>query len=294
MKVINHRLVRDDGTPVPFKASPNIGDQLRARWLVMHYTGGRSVETSIAWLLNPLSRASAHVIVGRYGDITQLVPFNRVAWHAGISSWQNVHGINQHSIAIELDNAGRLEQIAGKWVSPIKHIIPPEQVRLGNHKSDPPGTPASGWQIYTQQQIETILAIGQTLIAHYGLEDIIGHDDVAPGRGQDPGPDFPMEYLRTVLFGHQNDRPPVFRASALLTVRSGPGTEYPPQPGSPIRVGTRVLALEQHGLWWKVDVLDESNGITDLVGWCHGRHLVAEIEPGRRYELHESIEQPGW
>lgn len=275
MKVINHRLARDDGSPVPFKASPNIGEALHARWLVMHYTGGRSVETSIAWLTNPQSRASAHLIIGRYGDITQMVPFDRIAWHAGISSWQNVNGLNQHAIGIELDNAGRLEQIAGKWMSPLKLIIPSEQVRLGNHKHDPANIQPSGWQIYTPQQIEAVLVVAQALVAHYDLEDIVGHDDIAPGRVHDPGPDFPMGHLRTILFGHENDCPPIFLARAMLTVRSGPGTEFPAQPGSPIRVGTRVQALEQHGLWWKVDVLDEANGITDLVGWCHGRHLVA-------------------
>ncbi len=276
MKVINHRLIQDDGTPVPFKASPNTGGGLRARWLVMHYTGGRSTESSVAWLLNPQSRASAHVLIGRYGGIIQLVPFNLVAWHTGISSWQNVSGLNQHAIGIELDNAGRLDQIAGKWVSPLKIMIPDDQVRVGKHKHDLPGAQPTGWQTYTPQQIESAFAVSQALVAHYGLEDIIGHDDIAPGRCQDPGPDFPMENLRTALFGHQNDSPPIFLARTMLTVRSGPGTEYPCLPGSPIRAGTRVQALEQQGIWWKVDVLDEANGVMDLVGWCHGRHLVAE------------------
>jgi N-acetylmuramoyl-L-alanine amidase len=276
VKVLNHRLVQDDGTPIPFKASPNTGGVLSARWLVMHYTGGRSTESSVAWLLNPLSRASAHVVIGRYGGIIQLVPFNIVAWHAGISRWLNVNGLNQHSIGIELDNAGRLDQIAGKWVSPLKIMVPDDQVRIDRHRNDRPDAPPCGWQTYTPQQIESAYSVAQALIAHYGLEDIIGHDDIAPERCRDPGPDFPMEHLRTTLFGQKEDTPPVFVARAMLTVRGGPGTEHPALPGSPIRAGTRVQALEQHGLWWKVDVLDESNGVVDLVGWCHGRHLVAE------------------
>ncbi len=276
MKVLNHRLVQDDGTAIPFKASANTGGALNARWLVMHYTAGRSTESSVAWLLSPLSRASAHVVIGRYGGIIQLVPFNTVAWHAGISSWQNVNGLNQHSIGIELDNAGRLDQIAGKWVSPLKIIIPDDQVRVDRHKHESHGMPPSGWQTYTPQQIESAFAVSQALINHYGLEDVIGHDDISPGRCLDPGPDFPLEHLRGTLFGQKEDSPPIFVARAMLTVRGGPGTEHPALPGSPIRAGTRVQALEQQGLWWKVDVLDESNGVVDLVGWCHGRHLVAE------------------
>ncbi len=276
VKVINHRLIQDDGAPVPFKASPNTGGVLHARWLVMHYTGGRSAESSVAWLLNPQSRASAHVLIGRYGGIIQMVPFNIVAWHAGMSTWQNVNSLNQHSIGIELDNAGRLDKIAGKWVSPLKIMMPDDQVRVGNHKHDLLGTQPTGWQTYTPQQIESAFAVAQALVAQYDLEDVLGHDDIAPGRCLDPGPDFPLEHLRTTLFGHQNDSPPIFLARAMLTVRSGPGTEFPSLPGSPIRAGTRVQALEQQGLWWKVDVLDEANGVVDLVGWCHGRHLMAE------------------
>jgi len=275
MKIRNHRLVQDDGTALPFRASPNKGAVLQARWLVMHYTAGRSAESSVSWLLNPQAKASAHLVIGRDGSITQLVPFNVVAWHAGASSWEGVSGLNHHSIGIELDNVGRLDHIAGKWVSPLKIQVPDNQVRVAKHKNEAPGTPPSGWQTYTPEQIDAAFSVAQALIAHYRLQDIIGHDDIAPGRKNDPGPDFPMASLRARLYGRQEDDLPVFGASAVLNVRSGPGTEHPTLPGSPIPAGTRVQALDQNGLWWKVDVLDEVNGVMDLVGWCHGRFLQA-------------------
>jgi len=275
MKIRNHRLLQDDGSALPYRASPNKGGALQARWLVMHYTAGRNAESSISWLASPQAKASAHLVIGRDGKITQLVPFNVVAWHAGASSWEGVSGLNHHSIGIELDNVGRLDHIAGQWVSPLKIVVPDDQVRVAKHKNDAPGLPPSGWQTYTAEQIDAAFSVAQALIAHYALRDIIGHDDIAPGRKSDPGPDFPLVSLRARLFGRREDDLPMFTASAALNVRGGPGTEYALLAGSPIPIGTRVQALEQSGLWWKVDVLDEVNGVMDLVGWCHGRFLQA-------------------
>ncbi len=276
MKIRNHRLIQDDGSSFPYQASPNKGGALQPRWLVMHYTAGGGAEGSIRWLVDPLAKASAHLVIGRDGGITQLVPFNVVAWHAGASSWQGVSGLNQYSIGIELDNVGRLEHIAGKWVSPLKIVVPDDQVRVANHKNDAPGTPPSGWQTYTPEQIDAAFRVAQVLIAQYELQDLIGHDDIAPGRKNDPGPDFPMASLRGRLYGRQSDADlPVLISAAALNVRAGPGAEHAILPGSPIPAGTRARALEQSGLWWKVDVLDEVNGVMDLVGWCHGRYLRA-------------------
>ncbi len=275
MKIRNHRLLQDDGTALPFQASPNKNGVLQPRWLVMHYTAGRNADSSISWLVNPQAKASAHLVIGRDGGITQLVPFNVVAWHAGASSWQGVSGLNHHSIGIELDNVGRLDHIAGKWVSPLKIVVPDDQVRVARHKNDAPGMPPSGWQTYTPEQIESSFSVAQALVSHYQLQDILGHDDIAPGRKSDPGPDFPLLSLRARLFGRQEDDLPIFTSSAALNVRSGPGAEHAVLAGSPIPAGTRVQALEQNGLWWKVDVLDEVSGVMDLVGWCHGRYLLA-------------------
>ena len=275
MKIRNHRLLQDDGSALPYRASPNKGGALQARWLVMHYTAGRNAESSISWLASPQAKASAHLVIGRDGKITQLVPFNVVAWHAGASSWEGVSGLNHHSIGIELDNVGRLDHIAGQWVSPLKIVVPDDQVRVAKHKNDAPGLPPSGWQTYTAEQIDAAFSVAQALIAHYALRDIIGHDDIAPGRKSDPGPDFPLVSLRARLFGRREDDLPMFTASAALNVRGGPGSEHALLAGSPIPIGTRVQALEQSGLWWKVDVLDEVNGVMDLGGWCHGRFLQA-------------------
>ena len=55
--------------------------------LVIHFTGGSSLDSSVEHLKNPDIKASAHLVIGQNGEIRQLVGFDRVAWHAGISEW---------------------------------------------------------------------------------------------------------------------------------------------------------------------------------------------------------------
>ena len=83
--------------------------------LIIHFTEGQSLDGAVSWLTNPVSQVSAHVVIGRDGQIAQTVPFNIIAWHAGVSSWQGRKQMNKYSIGIELDNAGMLQKTRLGW-----------------------------------------------------------------------------------------------------------------------------------------------------------------------------------
>ncbi|TCJ17966.1 N-acetylmuramoyl-L-alanine amidase [Parasulfuritortus cantonensis] len=275
MKIVNHRLVGDDGNPVAYVASPNRGVEMTPEYLIMHYTSGSTAEGAIAWLCNPAAKASAHLVIGRDGVATQLVPFNRVAWHAGQSQWAGRSGLNGFSIGIELDNAGHLERAGGRWVSAAsKRVYADDDVLVANHKQDQPGTPPSGWHEYSEAQMAVAFEVGLALVAKYGLRDVLGHEDIAPRRKSDPGPAFPMASFRARLMGRADSALDVYETSVALNVRAGPGTEYMVLEGSPLPVAARVALLERQGVWWRVDVLDTVAGVMDMVGWCHSRYLV--------------------
>ncbi len=97
-------------------------------------------------------QVSAHFLVQRDGRTQQFVSCDRRAWHAGASAWQGRDNCNDFSIGIELEGleGGRFE-------------------------------PA---------QYAALLPLLQALARRYPLQAITGHEHIAPGRKQDPGPGF--------------------------------------------------------------------------------------------------------
>lgn len=79
-----------------------------------------------------------------------------------------------------------------------------------------------------------------------------------------------MASVRAHVLARENDATR-YRAPAELNVRSGAGTDFSLQPGSPLPMGTEVEGLSRKGVWWQVDVAGAAHGVTDIVGWCHSR-----------------------
>jgi N-acetylmuramoyl-L-alanine amidase len=52
------------------------------------------------------------------------------------------------------------------------------------------------WEEYPEAQLTAVFEISKLLVANYKLDDVTGHDCIAPERKEDPGPAFPMEDLR--------------------------------------------------------------------------------------------------
>lgn len=205
-----HRLCDDAGKPVPFQASPNHGGTFtELKFLVMHYTAGRSAENAANWLCSPQAKASAHLVISKDGSCIQLVPFNVIAWHAGESQWSApagsskkpkvYKGLNKFSIGIELDNPGRLVMHGDKWRSLSLGTVYPAKdgIQLTHKLEQKP----AGWHVYPAAQLETAREVAHLLVERYGLADVLGHDDIAPDRKRDPGPAFDMDNFRAGLFG---------------------------------------------------------------------------------------------
>jgi N-acetylmuramoyl-L-alanine amidase len=270
MKILRHRLYRDDGSPYPFVPSPNRGGEVDHKYVVIHYTAAPNSEAAIRTLTNPKRKASAHVVIGRDAKITQLVSFHRIAWHAGASSWDGLIGLNRYSLAIELDNAGKLQRHGEKWRAWFGREYKSTEVIEAVHKND---TKPAGWHIFAPEQIEAALELSTVLMERYGIVDVIGHEDIAPGRKIDPGPAFPMASFRSRVLGRSEDEAVYYETITNLNIREGPGTHYKRIIDSPLPTGTRVELLDQQGSWRLADVPETIDGIMDLQGWVHGRYL---------------------
>lgn len=270
MKIIRHRLAQEDGSPYPYVASPNLGGPLTPIYLVIHFTAGRSAESSVNWLTNRAAKASAHLVIGRDGGITQLVPFHRIGWHAGRSSWDGLNGLNRYSLGIELDNPGQLVRNGNRWRAWYGDEYEDDGVIEAVHKH---GSQAFGWLTYSTAQLDAALAVSSLLMTKYDLKDIVGHDDIAPGRKVDPGPAFPMREFRAHLQGRAEEEELRYQTTTRLNIRSGPGSQHSQIEGSPLAPDTSVVVLNEQGSWRFVDVEDTINGVMDMQGWVHGSYL---------------------
>ena len=266
LSIKNHRLVGDG---VRFRETPNCGGELRARYLVFHYTAGRSADSSVESLCTrkPQGNASAHLVLSRDGRIVQLAPFNIVTWHAGVSQWNGIVGLNRASIGIELDNAGALSRVGDKFVAWFGKEYGGSDVMLAEHKH---GGGMRPWHAYTEVQIERALELAKLLVNHYGLEDVLGHEDIARGRKQDPGPAFPLASIASCALGRTSDVPSRYVVTSdTLNIRKGPGASFDPV-APPLKKGTVVLLLQPAERWSKVEV----KGPTDIKGWVNNSFIA--------------------
>lgn len=240
--------------------------------IVIHYTAGSSADSSVATLVNPRVKASAHLVIGRDGSATQLVPFDTIAWHAGKSAWADRAGLNKYSIGIELDNAGRLTKAGDQYTSWFGRTYPQEEVVRAVHRNE---EQPSYWHRFTEDQITRTYEICSLLIEQYDIKTILGHEEISPGRKVDPGPAFPLDKLRDKLL-HSDRRdeaeeeettelsnPGVVTAS-LLNIRSGP-TVSNQTISNPLQKGTVVNIIDESEDWYQVEV--------KLKGWVSKKYI---------------------
>lgn len=264
------------------------GWKSKPKFLIIHYTAAGGYTGSVNWFANPNSKVSAHLTIGRDGTIVQSVPFDDRAWHAGTSSWIGDDGtkyksLNHHSIGIELANAGICRPTAaGTWKNALGVKVAPEDIMEARHKNGAAwfnkavgSIVEPGWETYPTEQIFACLQVAIALVDHYGLEDVLGHDDISPGRKWDPGPLFNMDQFRNSVFGRggADEIAWVVRESATdgLAVREGAGKSHAKVMDN-IPPGTRVEFNESDGRWWFVTVLDENeNEVGD--GWVYSKYL---------------------
>lgn len=265
-----------DGQPVEQIISPNSGGKFgkKPKIVVIHFTAGGSARSSADWFRNPQNRnSSAHVVIERDGTIIQCVSLEKVAWHAGRSSWHGLIGLNQHSIGIELANWGSLRSADGGWVtSSGKRIAEPF---LGTHRNGNPdgSTRPIGWEPYPEEQVAAARHFVEALIATYGINEIVGHDDIAPVRKSDPGPAFNMARFRTNLLNPRNedgDNTGRVASANGLNLRSGPGTHFPAL--AKLKDRTILELLGNDGTWLQVTSLDAA-GRPDKTGWVHSHYV---------------------
>ena len=270
MKIKDHLLFHNNGKQVRFVETPNKSGNIKPKYLVVHYTAVTTAKSTVNWFKRPEANVSAHLLIDRDGAITQFVPFNIKGWHAGRSRWGALSGLNSHSIGIEFVNGGKLMQNNTSWFCPLdRKKVPASQVIQAMHKHE---QKLEAWHDYTEAQLETAMEIGALLVKEYGLQDVLGHDDISPFRKKDPGPAFPIESVRSRIMGRDDDVNDIYKTTANLNIREGAGTFFNTIT-KPLPKGTKVQVLEVDGNWSFVTPLEPIHGLMDLEGWVFNKYL---------------------
>lgn len=133
--------------------------------------GGPEVEqlftNQLDWTAHPYfeqiqgMEVSAHFFIRRDGELVQFVDTDARAWHAGTSCWRGRNQCNDDSIGVELEGLEG-ERFEAAQYAALAHLCK----RLGER---------------------------------YPVAHIAGHEHIAPGRKQDPGPGFDWSELQTRL-----------------------------------------------------------------------------------------------
>lgn len=173
------------------RPSPNHDERVfPADILLLHYTGMTRTALAIERLCDPAAKVSSHYVVEKNGNILQLVPEARRAWHAGLSSWEGVNDINSRSIGIEIANPGH----------------------------------SYGYPDFPEAQIAAVIALCRDIVERRRIraDRVLGHSDVAPQRKVDPGEKFPWARLHHAGVGAWVAPSPIRPGAALALSDSGP------------------------------------------------------------------------
>ncbi len=267
MEIKDHLL---KGANVSFKKTPNTSGEFKAGDLdtiILHYTAGPT-KNAINTLTNPRVKASAHLVISRDGSVTQLAPFNLITWHAGQSQYEGRIGFNNYSIGIEIENDGILQKSGNIYRAWYGATHPEEEVIEATHRNS---TSKNFWHTYTQEQIETVEEVCRLLVETYEMKFILGHDEIAPKRKQDPGPAFPIDRIRNGLLHADRNANDAEESLKIMTVDAGklniralPSTTAE-QVAKSLQKGQKVKVLEEKNGWIKVRVSVE--------GWVFGQYL---------------------
>lgn len=141
----------------------------KPNYVILHHTAQNSVDHTLKTFTLRRTSVSSHYVIGRDGEIYQMLNDYYRGWHAGAGKWGNDTDLNSSSIGIELDN--------------------------------------NGFEPFAEAQIESLIELLKVLKERHRIPtaNFIGHSDIAPGRKVDPNPTFPWEKLAKEGFGHWYD-----------------------------------------------------------------------------------------
>lgn len=154
------------------------------------FMGIKSMESAVE------DQSYCYFINDQGGDIHQAFPLNRWGYHAGPSFWEGIgEGVSDDLVGIENQSAGKLEKVkegvykayftnikeGDKYFSEseVRHVKSKDNVQSGTYHK------FTGAQ--ERGLIELLLWLKANNPSVFSFDLVLGHDEVAPKRKNDPG-----------------------------------------------------------------------------------------------------------
>lgn len=167
------------------------GPMASPKFIVAHETAGRIEKgSSVKWFASKECKTSAHFCIERDGEVVQQVPLNRKAFHAGVSKWKGISGLNSCSIGIELVGPGKMDSNGKAWFGkacdPSEIVFKPTPQHGDGH-----------WLPFTPAQIASLKLLCFAITEEFETcNEIVGHYEISPGRKVDPNPLLSLREIR--------------------------------------------------------------------------------------------------
>lgn len=155
---------------------------------VVHFTAGRcdtekDMVGSMDW---GVKQGYAFFGIGPTGKVYQRLPLNKWGHHAGTSSWPGLgSSLSKRLVGIEIACAGKVAESGKAWfgqkfdASRLRKVATKDNVQGGTYVK------------YTEEQEESLVRLLLWLKDNnpevFKLENVLGHDEIAPTRKDDPG-----------------------------------------------------------------------------------------------------------
>jgi N-acetyl-anhydromuramyl-L-alanine amidase AmpD len=130
----------------------NYGGVNHGRLFIIVHANGATDESTMHWLKNSDSDVSYHYLINLEGGVMQFVDEGKRAWHAGRSTWDGHHDLNDVSVGVAIES------------------------EEGTHSQ------------VTETQYETLLELIRDIQERHSIRTdyVRGHKEVSPNRKTDP------------------------------------------------------------------------------------------------------------
>lgn len=156
--------------------------------LVVHHSAGQcdTEEHAVSMMNYGVEQGYAFFVIGPTGKLYQRIPLNKWGAHAGTSSWPGLGtSLSKKLVGVEVVGAGLVDANGKAWFGKVypanrlRKVAKKDNIQAGTYVKFTPEQEASLKKL--------ILWLKAENPAVFSLDNVLGHDEIAPSRKNDPG-----------------------------------------------------------------------------------------------------------